>query len=461
MQTSKSTILKRLGMALALLGVAIVLDVILSLALQPVGMTEIAWYDYRNRADEPIDTLIVGSSYASHGVDPSALDEQLGSYSFNLATPAQAMHNSAACIRTADDDHHIQRAIICLRTSTLQFEPWYNAQITFLEAKSLGEGPLDVLHNVGDVALYQDNFQNSRSLGWMFPWVYNPLQPLSTQSVAENVSRRLASSDPAADTSHMGKDYVYLERGHSVYDKAMNFRTFDVDGDAFKLPEALPLLDGPTHEFEALLDDCASRGIKTYVILMPVCSMGNLASQSTDYRDLMMSIQEISESHGATYVDFNLAKPDFYRPEECEFIDTMHLNLDGSMRFSKALGTCLHKLENAEDVSPLFYTYDEWDDFIASFAPVEGCYFRSELEPESIALEASAIHQPDASIEYRFEVKEKKKGAKYRVVRDFATSPRFSLPVEGEGTCVVRLTARVAGSTSKKDTRTFHRSITY
>lgn len=461
MQTSKNTILKRLGMVLAFLGVAIALDVLLSLVLQPVGMTEITWYDYRSRADEPIDTLIVGSSYASHGVNPSKLDEQLGSYSFNLGTPAQAMHNSAACIRTAYDDHHIQRAIICLRTSTLQFEPWYNAQITFYEAKSLGEGPLDVLHNVADVALYQDNFQNSRSFGWMFPWVYNPLTSLSTQSISENVSRRLASSDPAADTSHMGKTYVYNERGHNVYDRAMNFRSFNVYGDVYKVPDTLPLLDGPTREFEAMLDECADRGIKTYVVLMPVCTMSNLASQGTDYRDLMMSIQDISESHGATYVDFNMAKADFYRPKEGEFIDTMHLNLDGSMRFSEALGTCLHKLENAEDVSSLFYTYDEWDDFIASFDPIEGCYFRSELEPGSIALEAFAVNRPDVSIEYRFEVKAKKKGAKYRVVRDFEASPRFSLPVEGEGKCVVRLTARVAGSTSKDDMRTFHRSVTY
>ena len=64
-----------LGVVAVLLGV----DVALSYLMLTYGAeSEAIWSSYYQARDQRIDTVVVGSSYAAHAIDPAALDSSLG-----------------------------------------------------------------------------------------------------------------------------------------------------------------------------------------------------------------------------------------------------------------------------------------------------------------------------------------------------------------------------------------------
>ena len=438
---------RRAGAVLFFVAIAVLVDVALTFALENYGMThEVTWYDYRRTPQGTIDTLVVGSSFASFGVNPAALDEALGSNTYNLSTMAQTLPNSLACINTARKDHNVRRVILCIGPSSLQSVPQYDRQVTFMQAKSLGEPLPEVLQNVGRVALDADNFPKSKSLTWMFPWRYDMVD-LNVDAILTNVHNRLTTSNPIEILPTHDEQWRYLGKGYCAYDSYLDYNTLTEDTLAVDVDTKF--LPKNTGELETLLDTCAQAGIEAYVVVAPRPSYVNLSHQNDKYHKLMKSLQELVTKHGATYMDFNLTKPEFYRPDDVDFGDSQHLNIGGSERFSQALGKMIAMKEAGENTDELLYSYDQWDEYLASYEKVAFCYCETTMKGDEVRFKTTAITRPDIKAQYRFDVAPA--GTEdFVTVRDYTASPKFTMP-KPEQDVTVRAVARAANSEAPED----------
>ena len=75
---------------LAYLAVFLVMNACLSFVLEPArGSSELMWKQYYK--EKEIDTIFIGSSLCLTSFDPYIFDETMGTKSFNMGTPLQAM----------------------------------------------------------------------------------------------------------------------------------------------------------------------------------------------------------------------------------------------------------------------------------------------------------------------------------------------------------------------------------
>lgn len=450
----------KVAKALAFVALLVLINVGITLALEPYGTAaEVTWHDYRLSADEDIDTLIVGSSFSQRNADPYALDEMLGSNSFSLSTPAQSLTNALAALETAAADHDIKRAIIFVGPESFQTEPWFNAQVTFMQAKSQGESIPSILRNVGRLAFDETNFANAQSLTWMLPWCYSSVG-YDIDAILNNINNRLEYPNPIDAASVVDPTWHYMGKGHGGYEGRFNrdlkwVTEVSITNDAPFLPKNIS-------DFVKLLDFAESNGIQLYVGIAPRPEYSNLIHQSDGYQKLMSGLKELTEEHGGVYYDFNLTRPEFYRPEEDEFSDSQHLNIEGGEHLCRALGTLISEQERGEDVSSHFFGYDDWDAYLASYDPVEYVYFTYELDYENRMVEVTAhsISRPEDEIEYKYDLLNPI-GEREENVRPYDTDPtyRFSMH-EGHGDVRLRLHSRPVGS-SVDAVRTFQADIFY
>lgn len=457
--TRRHTILMRIVKALVFVGLAVLVNVGLTLALEPYGNpTDAAWYEYRTAtaAGEQIDTLFIGSSFGRRDVNPYRFDEQLGSDSFSLATPSQALYNSLASLQTGARDHDLKRAVMLIGPETFEGEAWFKAQVTFLQAKSEGESVPDILQNVARLAFDPQNFPTTQSLTWALPWIHSSVDH-NLDAVMENINRRLTVSDPIEAYRLADPNTVYVGKGHGNYEGTFDFTTAAPSEYSFTNEDSFEQQN--LDDFTRILDYAEQQGIELYVIVAPRPAYTDLAHANDNYAHQMASLQELVESHGGVYFDVNLAKRDFYHAEEDEFVDAQHLNLEAADRFSDVLGALIAQYEAGEDTDELFWDYDEWDEYIASHDVLELCYLEHEDASDAITFEAHAIAQPDAQVEYQFEVQTGDED--WEVVRNWDTGPTYRLTLDdAHGNVRVRLTARVVDEDEDFE-RTYETDVSY
>lgn len=446
---------------LLFVAIAVGLNVLITLCLEPYGTAaEVTWRDYHQSANEKIDTVIVGSSYAQRNIDPFTLDETLGSNSFSLATPAQSLGNALASIQAAKRDHNISRAILFAGPETFQNEPWFNAQVTFMQAKSLGEPVPEVLKNVGRLALDEVNVTSSKSITWMFPWFYSTVS-FDPQAISENIQRRLTYPNPIDTAGLVDPTWHYMGKGHGGYegDFTSNIlwdHEIHFTSDAKFLPKNMS-------DFDKLLTYCEQNDIQLYVGIAPRPDLTNLKHKDDEYRELMAGLEQFVTERGGVYYDFNLTHPDFYRAEEDEYSDSEHLDIEGSAHLSRALGMLIAQDEAKPGSSAeQFFGYDEWDTYLASYNSVEYCYFTYKVNYETgyVDIKAHSIAQPNTEIEYKFDVENPVAG-RMENVRPYSTETEYHYPMMGErGDVRLYLSARPVGS-NEKAAYTFHADIFY
>lgn len=459
MQTTNAAarIAGRIGKAAVIVAVAVLVNVVLTFALEPYGsVTEATWYEYRTMPREQIDTVVVGTSYASFGVSPTELDKELGSSSYNLSTMAQTLPNSLGVIRRALKEHPVKRVVLCIGSESLQNYPQYDREVAFLQVKSLGEPLPDVLQNVATIALDELNYPTSKSLSWVFPWSYDTVE-LTPEAIATNIRRRLQADDPTQIIVERDQKWRYEGRGHCAYDDHM-----DVGGitrDKFTTQTNDPFLQKNVRELTELMDACADVGVPLYLVVAPRFDFEILSHQDEAHVKLMQELQGMAQQHGACYLDLNLAKSDFYRPLQSDFADIQHLNVEGSHRFSAALGKLMKRIEERKSIDDLMFTYDQWDEYLASYDDLALCVGDYELQQDGVLVQAEAITAPNVRVEYAFDVQDDATG-KPVAKQEYGASNTMRVPLEGHGSLTVVARARVAGTTSP-DERSCHFTISY
>ena len=105
--------------------------------------------------------------------------------------------------------------------------------------------------------------------------------------------------------------------------------------------------------------------------------------------------------------------------------------------------------EAGESTDELLYSYDQWDEYLASYEKVAFCYCETTMKGDEVRFKTTAITRPDIKAQYRFDVAPA--GTEDFVnVRDYTASPKFTMP-KPEQDVTVRAVARAANSEAPED----------
>lgn len=436
----KRSMTKAVLKVVAILAAVVVVDVALSFALEPYAShSDVIWQDYRSRSDEPIDTLLLGSSSVEEGLNPDIIDQEAGTYSFNLATPGSNINNCRYTLEDVLDDHDIKKVVVGITYSTMTAKHEINADVATAQAKMQGASLTDDLKYAGEVLGDRQNLLGIKSLVALAPWSvlhvdYDPAL------IRANIERRgFMTPVEAAYPS----PWVYVGRGFcGVSGEGPGFNNAD---DSEKYERSLDFDDENVQDLLSICRTCKERGIDLIVCVPPRATYRTLM-YGDRYPQGMSYVQQQVEALGAKYVDFNLARPSLFNPVESDFHDEYHLTLDGANEFSGFAGKVFADMWAGKDVSDEFFTYDGWNDYLQSldandFSPA---FYTSTVRDGAIDIHPWSLTGPNVTTEYRVEVKEAGQ-TDFTLLEDWTTDADCTYQTSGHGEVTIRVMSRPQG----------------
>ena len=180
----------------ALLGI----NQLLCFLMEPYrSSSEEMWYGYEARAAEnPPDTIIVGTSQGLKGINPEYLDPAIGSSSYNMSTNMQSLASSREIIREAAETRAIKRVLLVIDHEVLSLNQADSrrAEQALWMARARSESFPDNLKTIGSFVTNPVWIKTSASLTFLTPWVYN-----RSTDLERNVREKLAGK-VLDDTGH-------------------------------------------------------------------------------------------------------------------------------------------------------------------------------------------------------------------------------------------------------------------
>lgn len=432
---------RRLAVAALLAALLLAINAAIGWVLVPYGgKTELVWHDYRELTS--LDTVVIGSSFAQHSVSPRALDDTLGSDSYNLGTPAQSLINTREALATAIDDWHVGRAIYCFEYDTFFEDQWANAAIAFTKYKCEGEPLPQVLRDVGNLVFSDFFFSRHYSLTCAFPWSYEHV-PLTWEAVSTNVSNRLNGNIYEA-----ARRYAQITDGHVWDYERTGFvgLRLELDGECvhgfdYSTFEDREFIANNVEYLRQICELCRQNGVQFYMVAPPTAA-STLIQYGDAYPQHMTQLKEIVEQAGGVFLDLNLAMPDVLTLDGSDICDLAHLSSDGAKKTSEALGHLLSRIEAGEDVSSSFFSYDKdgWQDYLASVDYVDSVEYEAVEKGDAMVYEASTCTGTQSVVEYLFETR-KSADDDWAVAQDWGPDSSYEV-APGDGATQIRISAR-------------------
>lgn len=112
-------------------------------------------------------------------------------------------------------------------------------------------------------------------------------------------------------------------------------------------------------ELAKICDFCREKGIRLYVINMPLPEYYVVAFPE-QYFERADQIRETCEEHGFAYYDFNVSRPSLFQRKDSYYQDYEHMNQEGAEAFTAAVAGLVRRTEQGEDVTGLFYGKEEY-----------------------------------------------------------------------------------------------------
>lgn len=433
--------------ALVLLTLA---NVLATLLLDPYGsLSEVRWSEYRSVARGGIDTIVVGSSVSERSVDLRVLDGTLRAKSFSLSSSAQSLEDSYIGIEQAIRDHHVKRAVLGVDYASFSEGSYPNARMAYLlarcEGQSLGYRASALWGLMGS----HEFVGTSQSLNFLFPWAFNRVG-MSPRAVVQNLRQRLDGTTQLEAAQERDPQWHYQGKGYGNYDFVIDYanaKELLFSSQYGKKPFREDTLDA----LRRICDLCRRNGVELTVVVAP-CPTFNVLCYGDYYPQQMPRAQKIVTDAGFRFLDFNLARSSAYVADESDFLDGEHLNVSGAARFTKSFGELLARSEAGEGLSQHFYSYDRWDEYLASIDRLSAVTLDEEPVEGAVRVTATPYAGLGRRVEYQFYVGERGSDAT-ELVRDWSEDPVFDLPVTGHGEKVVYVRARLVGSTAEFDRR--------
>lgn len=440
--TRRTGRLTLVGLVVCLLAVLVALNHALIYALVPSGgMTEVIWRQYDAAADDALDTVVVGSSY-SMTIDPTALDETLGSRSFNLSTPSQSRQASLVAVQDAYEDHGIKRVVMGIAVGNMSmYEHELMYDIAFHLNESAGRGLGHFLRTYASMTTGPEYWGKADSLAAMVPWAaYNV--GWSPSVIRENVRNKRSRSpeELLAGNGYRTKGQGYIIQGGLIDLQTVSERAVAATPEEYEVDERI------IEEYRRIATYCSEHGIELYLVVTPRPEAALIRfEEEGGYARAMGRFKEALSDTDAVFLDFSLTDPDFYRVELDEFRDIGHLNAAGAERFSSVLGDVIGRMEDGEDVTGLFLGHDDegWARYLDAVSGIALAPFFATVGDGEIALELKSW--AGTGVVTEFEVSRRLEDGSYEVLRPYNTENSFSYRTEGHGVETLRVAARVQG----------------
>lgn len=446
-QTTGARRVGRIAGIVALACAALVaLDMLLCYLLVPYGgESQAVWYQYYQLGDEPVDTLICGTSYAMQCINPERVDRELGSSSFSLASPQQTPAATLVAIEDAYREHHIKRVILgaSIESATSDWTP-LRYSLSFVAGEMQGQSLPHTLRTCARVLLDQQYLSGAGSLAALVPWsVWNV--GLSPSAIRDNVERRRTMTPVEAQRVRMHqlvteRGYAPVHGWHCKRDEVATYACSAIDSD-YELDEHA--LEG----YRQICRYCKAHDIELYLVAPPWLDYLLLRyEREGGYALAIKPFVDAMTEEGAHFLDFALAKPDFYRPLLKNYYNEQHLNRKGARHFSKHLGEAIASIERGEDVSPLFFSHDleGWRGYQASISRITVSTFTAT--PVSGAIEFAMQSWAPTGMEVEYQVLRVREDGSFEELRPYSTEETFTYPIEGHGEITLRVNARQVGS---------------
>lgn len=446
--------------AVVLVALLAAADYVLALCLQPYGtITEVTWWTYRQTGDD-LDTVFVGNSRMDASIDPAAFDKAIGSKSVSLSTVFQALEDSGSAAATAASEHKLKRIVLGISPSSLCEGRHIQSSSTFTQAKAAGEPLPQAIADYAALLTSKQFFFVDKSVSALFPWTYSHV-PYQRSAIITNLrNRRYYSSPIDGNWNSVVKDFWKVNAlGDRYVDAVADFTTVS-NSLRDTRDEDHSFLEDRKQAFVDCLDACDDYDdVQLYVVALPL-PFFELINHSRYYPEQMQWIKEQTEAHGGVYIDFNLAHGDYYPPVEGEYADQDHHNPAGSKRFSETLAQTIARIESGEDVRGDFYSYEEWDDLLASYDWIYLVGFDVTGKDDGLLATIWSFEGSQVDVEYEVSVLDPKTG-EYEVVSPYGPTKERWWPMEGDGVCTIRVRARRVGSHGAAEQESTRQDVPY
>ena len=436
-----------LGVGAVLLGV----DVALSYLMLTYGAeSEAIWSSYYQARDPRIDTVVVGSSYAAHAIDPAALDSSLGCSSWSLAMPAQDPRGSYQAIKAAIEDHGVRRVIYGIGVDTMIEDPWPNAAVVSTLAKMQGEPVGRKVEDAVSLATDPGFLANHKSLGVMFPWTMGTIG-FSRSGIRANLDKRASGKDPLTAAKGTLPGWCYQGQGYG--NAALVLDPTNV-GTYWNPPNtAMHHLKTNEDDVMRMLELCQQHDVEFDVVVVPQPSCFTLSYGSMLCKERAALARRVVGA-GGRWLDYSMARPDHYRARDDEWMDFGHLNFAGAARFSRVLGRDVALVERGParrqgkkdgGLGSSFFRYDQLDDMLRSYEGLSVLTLRaSVLMDGRVRAKATPVAAPDTKVEYRFQLLDGSDAVLAQTA--YSASPKADIKLPGYQAYKVRVLARKKGS---------------
>ena len=332
----------------------LLVNVLLSFMLEPArGASEMMWAGYY--AQEEIDTIFVGSSLCQGTFDPEIFDERLGTKSYNMGTPSQALPQTLKALEVALEDHDIKTVIFGMGFSSLKLDALEEAELTFERARAQQKVGLETVE-VALSYLYSDDVRNDeKSINYFFPWLYNR-EEISLEMISYNVSEKCKDIKNILQ-GKKEEEYASFKGYQSPGDDVVNYdNQWELNTYRYYEPELEPEM---VECFKKMLEICRRKNVDIIVVNTPHPYFDVIACYEF-YESNENEVEALCEKYGASYYDFNLAKTEVYEPKATYYRDYEHLNYEGSQAFCQSMCNLMLRRENGENLDDEFYSVTEF-----------------------------------------------------------------------------------------------------
>ncbi|WP_455502483.1 hypothetical protein [Gemmiger sp.] len=385
---------------------------------------------------------MIGSSLASCSLPEEELAADTGKTVSLMATNSQSWDMSQIALETVLREHHPERVILVMDPANMTGDPYPKAQKAFLYAELQTAEPKNIPAEFLRYVTSSDNFTGDNSLNAFFPWQSGTWPDNWPETIRHKVSRAgEILSERVLHRQDDGSDAVI------DFNKAGNKNTWNWIGHTFT----------QTHidELTAMLALCQQKGVPLLLITAPRTTMDVISYQT--YFDDYAYFKQLCAQYGASYYDFNLAKPELFESVEPDyFSDYAHMNHAGGRAFSQSMAKFLALLDEGQEVDSLFKTPEE---YLAGVNYITNVYITPEVHEDKVVLLATSYQGPSVKPEYEFWAKGPN-DADYQKISEYTDRTWTEFPLTERGTYQFRVNARVVGSDSEFD-RYYECSVDY
>ena len=255
----------------------------------------------------------------------------------------------------------------------------------------------------------------------------------------------MSDTTPVEAAERVMDGWTYYGNGYGNYDGVLDYSTardhlsVSVDGPADFDQQGLDWIQN-------ICDLCRENGVQLVVVVTPRPAY-NVLAYGEKYPEQMSRLQQVVEQAGGTFLDANLARGGWYEPRDTDFYDGEHLNHDGATSFSQAFAGALQVLDAGGSTSDLTYSYDQWDNYLASIDEISAVISTSYLEDNNTVVSAMAYTGSNVQVEYRFSLVAE--DGSTTVIQDWSASDTCAIPEDEipEGSSQVEVCVRQVGST--------------